>query len=341
MRSFGAALILLLCCSVSVGQTFTLKGTIDVDSGQMLLSNGSSRAYYSCKRCFEAVPVRKGTFEFQDSLACPTMFVIGWRAGGEWKYISGAFMVEPGVQAIHCDKDSMREIPAIDNAATRELRVWLDAWPDRRKDSAANAAYRPAYVKGHPDSYVALWDLIGELESGDAATFDPLYQAFSDEVRNSFPGRVLAEKLTAAKSIAIGKPFPAVTLPGPENQPISLSQVEGRSRYTLVDFWFSHCGACIEQFPFLIKVYEKYRAKGFEMIGVSTDPEKELKTWKSAIRQNHLPWQQCLDMGGKLADRLSIVAYPANFLVDEKGVIVKKNLNSVELDRFLAENMNQ
>jgi peroxiredoxin len=341
MRLFGAALILMLCCTASVGQTFTIKGTIDADSGQMLLLNESGPAYYSCKRCFDAVPVNKGTFEFQDSLGCPSMFLIGWRAGGEWKYLSGEFMVEPGVQVIHCDKDSMREIPAIDNAGTKELRVWLNALPYRRKDSAAAAIYRQEYVKTHPDSYVALWDLIGQLEGGDAATFDPLYQAFSDKVRNSYPGRVLAEKLAAAKSIAIGRPFPAATLPGPENQPISLSQVEGRSRYTLIDFWFSHCGACIGQFPFLIKVYEKYRAKGFEMIGVSTDPEKAIKAWKAAIRQNHLPWQQCLDMGGKLAYRLSIVTYPTNFLVDEKGVIVKKNLNSVELDRFLAENINQ
>jgi thiol-disulfide isomerase/thioredoxin len=183
---------------------------------------------------------------------------------------------------------------------------------------------------------VGLWDLIWQLGNGYEETFDPLFKALSEKVRSSYAGKVLRTKLAAAKSIAIGKPFPVVALPGLGAHFVSFRQVAGRSRYTLIDFWFSHCGACIGQFPSLISLYDQYRGKGFGVVGISIDPKEQITAWKAAIKEYKLPWIQCLDIGGKMAGQLSIVAYPTNFLVDGNGVIVKRDINMEELKEFLG-----
>ena len=62
-----------------------------------------------------------------------------------------------------------------------------------------------------------------------------------------------------------------------------------REKYTLVDFWFSHHGPCIRQFDELRYLYNTYKPKGFEIIGISTDDEKYIGDWKGIIKQYNLP----------------------------------------------------
>ena len=98
------------------------------------------------------------------------------------------------------------------------------------------------------------------------------------------------------------------------------------AKYTLIDFWYARCTACLEEFPRLRELFERYQAKGFAIRGISIDKSADVSLWKSTIRKRMLVWPQYLDAGGKLTlKQLSIGSFPSNFLLDERGVILKKN----------------
>lgn len=104
-------------------------------------------------------------------------------------------------------------------------------------------------------------------------------------------------------------------------------------QYTLVDFWFSNCKPCISQFPKLTAIYEQYKNKGFEIIGISTDEQPG--DWKDAIAKYNLSWQQLWD-GKKLTlDRLFIRAFRTNLLLDANGKIVQKDIELFQLEELL------
>jgi peroxiredoxin len=109
--------------------------------------------------------------------------------------------------------------------------------------------------------------------------------------------------------------------------------------YTFVDFWYSNCNPCIAQFPHLKETYAKYKDKGFEVIGISTDRLKDKKKWEEAIQRFELSWPQYWDQDGVASSKLSINKFPTNFLLDSQGKIINKDLRPVELEQFLLENI--
>jgi peroxiredoxin len=169
--------------------------------------------------------------------------------------------------------------------------------------------------------------------------FDSIYVALSSSIKNTLTAKVLSQRLKSSRTTAIGQMFPSLRLIDIHDQAVSVP-VSYRPKYTLVDFWFSHCGPCLEQFPKLREVFNAYRQKGFDIIGISTDRKADVKTWKKTVKDKQLEWSQYVDLGGKLTTRdLAIRAFPSNFLLDEQGRILKKNLSPVELSQFLSERL--
>lgn len=123
----------------------------------------------------------------------------------------------------------------------------------------------------------------------------------------------------------------------PNGKSVSLSSFKGK--YVLVDFWASWCKPCREENPNVLKAYEKYKSKGFTVLGVSLDNASAKAAWVKAIQVDGMPWTQISDLKGfenaaaKLYDVKSI---PQNFLVDPNGVIVGKNLRGEDLQLKLA-----
>jgi thiol-disulfide isomerase/thioredoxin len=110
-------------------------------------------------------------------------------------------------------------------------------------------------------------------------------------------------------------------------------------KYTLVDFWFSHCGPCIAQFPMMRNLYAKYKNAGFDVIGISIDKTVDIRAWLDAISKHKLEWKQYWDIDEKEAKRFFISIYPTNFLLDSEGRIIKKNILLEELEIFLTTNL--
>ena len=107
----------------------------------------------------------------------------------------------------------------------------------------------------------------------------------------------------------------------------------------MVDFWFSHCGPCIGQFDTMKKLYSEYHDKGFNIIGIARDNLNTIPSWKKIIKEKQLTWDQYLDLNGQICLSLDINFFPTNFLINQNGKIIAKNLSMVELSTFLKKQL--
>lgn len=138
----------------------------------------------------------------------------------------------------------------------------------------------------------------------------------------------------------IADPRLQIELPTVKGDKISLSSLKGK--VILLDFWASWCMPCRSANRKLVKLYDKYRTKGFEIYSVSLDDEKA--DWEKAIRQDKISWLQVNEptvWGAESARRWNISALPTTFLINKKGDVVAINIEGKELDkeitRLLAE----
>ena len=106
----------------------------------------------------------------------------------------------------------------------------------------------------------------------------------------------------------------------------------------LIDFWASWCGPCRMEMPNVKENYEKYQAKGFDVVGLSFDNKAD--AWKKAINEMGLNWIHLSDLKGWrsiAAQTYGIQGIPASLLVNPIGIIVARDLRGEALGKKLAE----
>ncbi|HMK03280.1 MAG TPA: TlpA disulfide reductase family protein [Ferruginibacter sp.] len=155
----------------------------------------------------------------------------------------------------------------------------------------------------------------------------------------SSPQKAYADVILKRLSVAeTGRPFPPLTLTDTSGNELSISGLKGK--IVFIDVWSSWCGPCREEIPNLKKIYKKYNSRGLEVIGVSMDDNKE--SWLKAIEKDKQPWKAYCEFRNwrynKFAMRFSIFAIPANFLIDQNGILVGQNLSPVALRTWLEKN---
>ena len=153
-----------------------------------------------------------------------------------------------------------------------------------------------------------------------------------------------AEREQLAAEVAVGKPFKDFTQNDVNGHPVQASDVLSSGRYVLLDFWASWCAPCRAEHPNLLKAYTKYHDKGFDVLAVSLDLDRE--SWLEAIEKDGTPWIHVSDLKGwdnKASNLYGIQGkgIPMNFLIDAKGTIVASGLKDRDLHDKLEELLGQ
>ncbi len=140
------------------------------------------------------------------------------------------------------------------------------------------------------------------------------------------------------KTKMLGTKFADITENDPEGNAHKLSEYCGKGNYVLIDFWASWCGPCRQEMPNVKKNYEKYKSKGFNVVGLSFDNNKE--AWKKAIADMGLEWVHLSDLKGWrtiAASTYGINSIPSSYLVAPDGTIVAADLRGEKLGEKLGE----
>jgi peroxiredoxin len=225
--------------------------------------------------------------------------------------------------------------------------------PEDQKDTAftkaVDARYRQnlnnrtekqlQFAAAHPNSFfglVALSEVMGNKQN--EARMEAIYKTLSPELKATDMGKELDQRISA-KRIAMGTKAPGFTQNDVNGNPVTLSKIKGK--LILVEFWASWCAPCRAENPNLVKQYNLYKDKGFQIISVSLDDKKP--NWLAAIAKDGLPWTHVSDLKGwnnEVGRMYGIRSVPASFLLDGDGMIVGKDLRGESLNKKLEEVFN-
>ena len=146
---------------------------------------------------------------------------------------------------------------------------------------------------------------------------------------------MLAGLITTAQ-VKVEQMAPEISLPDAKDNAINLSSLKGK--VVLIDFWASWCGPCRAAIPNVIKLYDKYKANGFEVFGVSIDSKKT--DWLKAIVNDKIKYTQVMDKDGwnsAVAEKYGVYSIPSTFLLDKTGKVVAVDLDGEELEKKVKD----
>ncbi len=204
---------------------------------------------------------------------------------------------------------------------------------DLRKKAAQ---YDRNYVRDHPNSLIAAYLLSVYTSTWGKDTTSLLFRGLSPELKRTAYGKAVSTFISLNRDIRVGSRYVDFRQFNSIGKPIRLSGI--KAKYVLLDFWASWCGPCREENPNLVKTYQRFKDKGFEVLAVSLDDNKQ--RWLKAIKDDHLTWENVSDLQGdqnKAALIYGISGIPDNFLIDDQGNIVARNLRGEHLDKKLLE----
>lgn len=223
--------------------------------------------------------------------------------------------------------------------ATQAGNSVLLAEIERRADSVQTEMLKNQknFVMNNPSSYVTpsiLGSISYQMEAGELETI----LSKLDTAIASLPQIVsLKERVVIMKAVAIGRKAPDFTMNDVNGNPVSLSSKVG-SKLLLIDFWAAWCGPCRKENPHIVKVYNEFNKKGFDIFGVSLDQKKE--DWVKAIADDKLTWTHVSDLqywSNAAAKTYAVSSIPASFLLDETGTIIARNLRGDDLYNKVKE----
>lgn len=200
-----------------------------------------------------------------------------------------------------------------------------------------NQAMRIQFLNENPASYTSLLVLQSLFLILPINESENKFNLLNDVQKNSKTGVALIAKIESNKKTAIGKPVIPFSQVGMDGNIVDISALKGK--VVLVDFWGSWCVPCRLSHPALKKLYDKYNAKGFEIIGISNeaanstrDKAKQDIAWRKAIKEDGLTWLQVLydPAINDLVKEYDINGYPTKFLIDQNGKFVMRILGNGE-----------
>lgn len=193
------------------------------------------------------------------------------------------------------------------------------------------------YVLENPQSFISPYIMYRNSYTYEMEDLEKALSAFDTSLSHSIYTGFMNEYYATMKRTAVGQMYVPFSMQDSTGINISAEDLIG-SNYLLVDFWASWCAPCRQENPNLVKLYNKYHERGFDIFGVSFDSNRE--RWLSAIKEDSLTWTHVSDLQGwenKAGKLYGIRSIPSNALLDTNGMIIAKNLRGDDLKAKLEE----
>lgn len=228
-------------------------------------------------------------------------------------------------------------------ASQRNNREEIEALQGRYLAVIQNATKEAAALLNDEPPSLGMIHLLQNAGLFDADKNIDAYRKAADKFRTQWPdiqyGKDFVAYVDKLAATAIGSKAPEISLPDPNGKVVTLSSYRGK--FVLVDFWAQWCGPCRRENPNVVKAYNTFKSKKFDILGVSLDRKRE--DWVRAIAEDGLAWTHVSDLRyfeSQAARDYNITGIPFSVLVDPDGVIIAKNLRGAELHKKLAEVLN-
>lgn len=367
---FVAALFLVSC---EDKKAYTVNGHVggsEYDNTQVYLHDISEevkRDPSQTPNVLDTATVVNGSFTFKGDALNPSLkMVVFEKKQGERAPKSILFLAEPGTIDVSLDSTVTTIKGTAKNDAYQvfigKMRATQDKKRDLYKEYQANAGK-------DKDLEAAIDKQYDEVEAQEQETiFDYIHSNLDNPIgiylfqRNGSmlkPDKIktllsalpadkkgyesvsrLDSYVKALDNTAEGKIFTDIKAKNPQDKDIALSEYAGKGKIVLVDFWASWCGPCRREMPELVKMYAKYKNKGFEIVGVSLDDDKE--AWLEGLNSMKMTWPQISDLKGwnaQGAQDYGVRSIPHTLLLDKEGKIIARGLYGEELIKKVDELM--
>lgn len=328
MTKLIALLIAISSFSFSNGQkNYQISGKLEgFQPGEFIYLSDLTDGSY---RKIDSTVVKKGRFSFKGALKVPiTRYAIHDASFAH----RTSFWIDETPVRINAQKGDFKQA-RIKGSRTQAENDLMSAQVDTAK-SKKKAYIR--FIEQHPASIVSANLLSIYSSSWNKDTVKQLYEQLIDPAKSSREGQEVFQFLALNKDIKVGDRYADFAEQTMDGQTIRLSDYEGK--VVLLEFWGSWCMPCREGHPELIRTYNEFKQKGFDILGVAADVDRDQLL--NAIAKDQLPWTNVSDLKGDQTQSALIYRisyYPANFLIDRNGIIVAKDLRGEKLRAKLQE----
>jgi hypothetical protein len=149
------------------------------------------------------------------------------------------------------------------------------------------------------------------------------------------------DKQPEAQQIAVqDNTIPDIKMNDISGNPTSVKAEVAKNKITILDFWASWCGPCVQETPSVVALYNDYHAKGLGIIGISLDKDKA--SWKQAVNKLDMMWMHLSDLQGwdsAVARLFNVNSIPHTVVVNGQGTILAQGLRGDDLRQFIADKL--